>query len=71
MTAKSRTDERRCRPVEQWPQRDRHRWQMALQAADLLEQGGCRGATLKLLKSGDGEGLRPVVGLARQQKLAR
>jgi integrase/recombinase XerD len=42
MTAKSRTDERRCRPVEQWPQRDRHRWQIALQAADLLEQGGCR-----------------------------
>ena len=42
MTAKSRTDGRRCRPVEQWPSRDRQRWQMALQAGDLLEQGGRR-----------------------------
>jgi hypothetical protein len=42
MTAKSRSDERRCRPVDQWPSRDRQRWQGALQAGDLLEQGGCR-----------------------------
>jgi integrase/recombinase XerD len=34
--------ERRCRPVEQWPQRDQHQWQSALQAGDLLEPGGCR-----------------------------
>jgi hypothetical protein len=42
MTAKSRSDERRCRPVDQWPSRDRQRWQEALQAGDLLEHGGCR-----------------------------
>jgi integrase len=42
MIAKSRSDERRCRPVDQWPSRDRQRWQAALQAGDLLEQGGCR-----------------------------
>jgi integrase len=28
--------------MEDWPQRDRQRWQAALQAGDLLEQGGCR-----------------------------
>ena len=34
--------ERRCRPLDQWPQWDRRQWQSALQAGDLLEQGGCR-----------------------------
>jgi integrase/recombinase XerD len=34
--------ERRCKPVEQWPQYDRDRWHAALQAGDLLEEGGCR-----------------------------
>src|ERR1700737_304603 len=34
--------ERRCSPVGQWPQCDRHQWQSALQAGDPLEQGGCR-----------------------------
>jgi integrase/recombinase XerD len=33
---------RRCRPLDQWPQWDRRQWQSALQAGDLLEQGGCR-----------------------------
>jgi integrase/recombinase XerD len=42
MTTKLRSDERRCRPIDQWPQRDRERWQAALEAGDLLEQGGCR-----------------------------
>jgi integrase/recombinase XerD len=34
--------ERRCRPLDQWPQWDRSQWQSALQAGDLLEPGGCR-----------------------------
>jgi integrase/recombinase XerD len=34
--------ERRCRPLDQWPQWDRRQWQSALQAGDLLEPGGCR-----------------------------
>jgi integrase/recombinase XerD len=34
--------ERRCKPIEQWPQRDQQGWQAALQAGDLLEEGGCR-----------------------------
>ena len=34
--------ERRCKPLDQWPQWDRRRWQSALQAGDLLEEGGCR-----------------------------
>jgi integrase/recombinase XerD len=34
--------ERRCRPLDQWPQRDLRQWQLALQSGDLLEQGGCR-----------------------------
>jgi integrase len=34
--------ERRCRPVDKWPQWDRQTWQAALQAGDLLEEGGCR-----------------------------
>jgi integrase/recombinase XerD len=42
MTEKWRSDERRCRPIHQWPQRDRLHWEAALQAGDLLEQGGCR-----------------------------
>jgi integrase/recombinase XerD len=42
MTVKLRSDKRRCRPINQWPQRDRQHWQTALQAGDLLEQGGCR-----------------------------
>jgi integrase/recombinase XerD len=42
MTPKLQSDERRCRPVDQWPQSDRQRWQTALQPGDLLEQGGCR-----------------------------
>jgi integrase/recombinase XerD len=33
---------RRCKPVEQWPQYDRDRWHAALEAGDLLEEGGCR-----------------------------
>jgi integrase len=32
----------RCTPLEQWPQRDQHQWQSALQPGDLLEPGGCR-----------------------------
>jgi integrase/recombinase XerD len=42
MTTKLRRDERCCRPIDQWPQHDRQRWQAALQPGDLLEQGGCR-----------------------------
>jgi integrase len=42
MTPKLQSDERRCRPINQWPQPDRQRWQAALQTGDLLEQGGCR-----------------------------
>src|SRR6478736_3453349 len=34
--------ERRCRPLDQWPQWDRSQWQLALQAGDPLEPGGCR-----------------------------
>ena len=34
--------ERRCRPLDQWPQWDRRQWQSALQAGDPLEPGGCR-----------------------------
>ena len=42
MTTKLQSGKRRCRPINQWPQRDRQCWQAALQAGDLLEQGGCR-----------------------------
>jgi integrase/recombinase XerD len=42
MTTILRGAERRCKPVDQWPQRDQLRWQAALQAGDLLEPGGCR-----------------------------
>lgn len=34
--------ERRCKPVEQWPQLDRQYWKAALQPGDLLDEGGCR-----------------------------
>jgi integrase/recombinase XerD len=34
--------ERRCKPLDQWPQWDRRQWQSALQAGDPLEPGGCR-----------------------------
>ena len=34
--------ERRCRPLDQWPQWDQSQWLSALQAGDPLEQGGCR-----------------------------
>jgi integrase len=34
--------ERRCTPVEEWPQHDQLQWRAALQAGDLLEEGGCR-----------------------------
>jgi integrase/recombinase XerD len=34
--------ERRCKPVDQWPQYDRDCWHAALRAGDLLEPGGCR-----------------------------
>jgi integrase/recombinase XerD len=34
--------ERRCRPLDEWPLWDRRQWQSALQAGDVLEQGGCR-----------------------------
>lgn len=34
--------QRRCRPSEEWPQWDQRQWQTALQAGDLLEEGGCR-----------------------------
>jgi integrase len=42
MSPKLQRDERRCRPINQWPQLDRQCWQAVLQAGDLLEQGGCR-----------------------------
>jgi integrase len=35
-------NERRCKPVEDWPQHDRQLWHAALQGGDLLEEGGCR-----------------------------
>jgi len=34
--------QRRCRSTEEWPQWDRRQWQTALQAGDLLEEGGSR-----------------------------
>jgi integrase len=34
--------ERRCTPVEEWPRQDQQQWRAALQAGDLLEEGGCR-----------------------------
>jgi hypothetical protein len=34
--------ERRCTPVEEWPQRDQLQWQAALQPGDLLEPSGYR-----------------------------
>jgi integrase len=33
---------RLCKPVDQWQQEDRLRWEAALQPGDLLEEGGCR-----------------------------
>jgi hypothetical protein len=41
-TILSTSVERRCRPLDQWPQLDRSQWQSALQAGDPLEEGGCR-----------------------------
>lgn len=38
----SRNAGRLCKPLEDWPQMDRKLWQSALQANDLLEEGGCR-----------------------------
>ena len=41
MIAKSLSGvERRCTPVEEWPQRDQLQWQAALQPGDLLEPSG-------------------------------
>ena len=34
--------ERRCKPVEQWPELDHEYWKAALQPGDLLDEGGCR-----------------------------
>src|ERR1700746_1344194 len=34
--------ERRCRPLDEVPLWDRRQWQSAVQAGDVLEQGGCR-----------------------------
>jgi integrase/recombinase XerD len=34
--------DRRCKPLDQWPQQDRLRWQAALQPGDLLGEGSCR-----------------------------
>jgi integrase/recombinase XerD len=34
--------ERRCKPLDQWPQWDRRQWQSALQPGDPLEPGGNR-----------------------------
>jgi integrase/recombinase XerD len=42
MTTISRSNERRCKPIKDWPQGDRQLWQAAVQAGDVLEQGGCR-----------------------------
>ena len=41
-TFSSSVIERRCKPVEQWPQLDRQYWKAALQPGDLLDEGGCR-----------------------------
>ena len=41
-TISSSSVERRCRPLDEWPLWDRRQWQSALQAGDVLEQGGCR-----------------------------
>jgi len=32
--------ERRCKPLEEWPELDRSLWQAALAPGDLLEEGG-------------------------------
>ena len=34
--------DRRCRPLEEWPEVDRRLWQAALVPGDLLEEGGSR-----------------------------
>jgi site-specific recombinase XerD len=34
--------DRRCRPLEEWPDIDRHLWQAALAVGDLFEDGGAR-----------------------------
>ena len=41
-TILGRSVDRRCKPVDQWPQRDQLCWQAALQPGNLLEPGGCR-----------------------------
>jgi integrase/recombinase XerD len=41
-TFSSREIERRCKPVEQWPQLDQQYWNAALHPGDLLDEGGCR-----------------------------
>jgi integrase/recombinase XerD len=43
MTTNSQYEEERiCKPLNRWPERDRQHWQAALMPGDLLEQGGCR-----------------------------
>jgi site-specific recombinase XerD len=37
-----RDPERRCKPIEEWPARDRALWEAALEPGDLLEDGGSR-----------------------------
>jgi hypothetical protein len=37
-----RDPDRRCKPLTEWPARDRDLWQAALVAGDLLEDGGAR-----------------------------
>ena len=34
--------ERRCKPLEEWPEPDRCRWQAALMVGDVLDEGGAR-----------------------------
>jgi len=34
--------DRRCKPLEEWPEVDRRLWQAALVPGDLLEEGGSR-----------------------------
>jgi integrase/recombinase XerD len=41
-TSSARRFERRCKPVEQWPELDQQSWEAALQPGDLLDEGGCR-----------------------------
>lgn len=49
MTSKSLSGaERRCTPVEEWPQHDQRQWRAALHAGDLLEEGACRAGHSRL-----------------------